>query len=1011
MKTSEFQVYFKGYIASIDEAKQKKAHHDQLRNIFVGFLDKAFGVKCADVELEKGIQFSEVRGYIDALYKDIIFEFKRDLATERDKGLQELTTYIQSLDGNHFGILTDGLVFEVYVLKDGELEKIDSVALKMLPSAQAFIWFDAFLFSEKEIKPTSQDIVKRFGDTSAVFNSSLGKLTAMSLAFQDNPTYKVKFNEWDKLLAKVYGHSVARNQLFLRHTYLSILVKLIAYTALYKPKPKGLELRGILTGKAFVNLTNLAEEDFFCWILMPSLESDSLELLQGLAQHLAVYDMTKVNEDLLKELYENLVDSETKHDLGEVYTPDWLVELTLREANFKAGQSLLDPACGSGTFLFTAIQLLRKQGFADEKLVDEALNNIVGMDVHPMAVTISKVNYVLALTPDLSSYKKTVVIPIYMANSLEGIKPDGKAMIAMVDISAGGKDYFHIPTSMAEHPASLDMVIDEMAKYTSGDEDMALAGFSSYLEGQDYKDWVPFWRNNLKVMRKLVKEGRDTIWTFILKNYYRPAYLNRHKFDIVAGNPPWLSYRYITEPEYQAQVKRLISTTYGLVKKNEGKLFTQMELATLFFVLSTDAYLKKGGTIAFVMPRSVLTGAKQHKHFQEFLQGYQLPSTQLEKIIDAEGVSPLFNVPTCVLIARKQGQVEKVAVKILKGELPSKNVRWSTARAELKTATTQKRADKLFPPTLISSPYLKLIKAGAGIYPRSLWFVQPVASAYGTNQAKPAIETHPEARGKTAKKPWQNIYLKGEVEAQYLYATILGRQLLPFGHTALSLVVLPIEDKPTGLSMVNKEMALGKGHSGLHNWLSQIEKLWDKYKKSGNKSTVYQWLDYVGKLTSQHPTGYYTVLFARVGTLLWSCVVQPGEKLEKSLHIPIQGFIADYVSNMYQTKEPDEAFYLSGFFNSTYVDKATKPYQARGAWGERNISRTPFEVVAIPKFDPNDKNHLRLAEISKECHQKVKKLTLEGKSIGNLRGKVRKALVNELSEIDGLVKEALSLGS
>ena len=67
MKQSEFQVYFKEYVASIEEAKQKKAHHDQLRSIFVGFLDKAFGVKCADVELEKGIQFSEVRGYIDAL--------------------------------------------------------------------------------------------------------------------------------------------------------------------------------------------------------------------------------------------------------------------------------------------------------------------------------------------------------------------------------------------------------------------------------------------------------------------------------------------------------------------------------------------------------------------------------------------------------------------------------------------------------------------------------------------------------------------------------------------------------------------------------------------------------------------------------------------------------------------------------------------------------------------------------------------------------------------------------
>ncbi|MCX8127096.1 MAG: N-6 DNA methylase, partial [Dehalococcoidia bacterium] len=214
----------------------------------------------------------------------------------------------------------------------------------------------------------------------------------MLASAKDDPSCQVKFNEWDKLLAKAYGHSVARNELFLRHTYLSLLVKLLAYAALFKKRPKGQQLSEIITGKAFTNLPNLAEEDFFCWVLAPSLEKEALELLRGLERHLAVYDLTKVDEDLLKELYENLVDRETKHDLGEVYTPDWLVELTLREAEFGGGKRLLDPACGSGTFLFTAIRLLREQGLSGSALVDEALQNIVGVDVHPLAVTISKVN-------------------------------------------------------------------------------------------------------------------------------------------------------------------------------------------------------------------------------------------------------------------------------------------------------------------------------------------------------------------------------------------------------------------------------------------------------------------------------------------------------------------------------------------------------------------------------------------------------------------------------------------
>jgi len=997
-----FQSHFQNYLSVIRRAKDEGASHDYLRSVFIDFARKSFNVDPVEVELEKGIKGTKLRGSIDALYQDIVFEFKRDLRIERDKGKEELERYLRSLGNKqvYFGVLTDGLMFEAYLLQDEGLAKIDEVNLGKLPPEDAFIWFDAFLFSERGLAPTSQDVVKRFGDTSPVFNSSLHSLKRMLASAKDDPSCQVKFNEWDKLLAKAYGHSVARNELFLRHTYLSLLVKLLAYAALFKRRPKGQQLSEIITGKAFTNLPNLAEEDFFCWVLAPSLENEALELLRGLERHLDVYDLTKIDEDLLKDLYENLVDRETKHDLGEVYTPDWLVELTLREAGFGKGKRLLDPACGSGTFLFTAIQLLREQGLQGAPLVDEALQNIVGVDVHPLAVTISKVNYVLALIPDLAAYTKAVVIPVYMANSLEGISPTGGQM---VDISAGDKEYFHIPTSMAEHPASLDKVIDEMGKYTSGDADVALDGFSRQLESQGYKDWVYLWRGNLKLMRKLVKQKRDTIWMFILKNYYRPAYLHRYPFDIIAGNPPWLSYRYITEQEYQTQVKKL-TFSYGLLSKKDVKLYTHMELATLFFVLSADMYLKKGGIIAFVMPRSVLTGAKQHRHFREFLQGYQLPPTQLERLLDVEEVSPLFKVPACVLIARKYGQVEKVTVKTLKGQLAGKNIKWSTAKAELKATTKQKPADKIFPPALEPSPYLRQIKEGATIVPRSLWFVQPVASAYGINQAKPAIETHPEAQ-RTAQRSWQNIHFKGEVEAQYLYATLLGRQLLPFGHTELSLVILPMEDKPRGLSMVNKEMALGKGHSGLHEWLSKVDKLWTERRKERSPEDTYSRLDYQRLLTSQHPTGYYTVMYNTAGTNLASCVISPA--LSKTA-LPVHGFAADADTYYHQTKDDMEAHYLCAFLNAPYVDETIKPYQTRGQWGARHIHRRPFEYVPIPRFDPEDEKHRKLATLSQACHRKVAKLSLTGKSIGFLRNKVREHLKEELAEINSLVKIILA---
>jgi type I restriction-modification system DNA methylase subunit len=101
--------------------------------------------------------------------------------------------------------------------------------------------------------------------------------------------------------------------------------------------------------------------------------NEALTMLQRLAQSFVVYDLKKINEDLLKQLYQNLVDPATRHELGEFYTPDWLAELTLREIDYHPGQSLLDPSCGSGTFLFLAIRRLAEQGLTGWALVDFAL--------------------------------------------------------------------------------------------------------------------------------------------------------------------------------------------------------------------------------------------------------------------------------------------------------------------------------------------------------------------------------------------------------------------------------------------------------------------------------------------------------------------------------------------------------------------------------------------------------------------------------------------------------------
>jgi len=1021
MNLAEFESQFQQYLNRIEEAKLAKAHHDQLRSIFIAFLSRTFGVDYEEFELEKGIKAAKVRGFIDALFQDIVFEFKRDLDAEREAGKRELTDYLTSLrDGTYFGVLTDGLFFEVYILRENRLEKIDSISLRTLPSEDAFSWFDGFLFSVKELAPSSRDIVKRFGPRSPVFLSSFQKLKNMFNQSKDNPSVKVKFEEWDKLLAKVYGSSIASDELFLRHTYLSILVKLIAYLALFREKPKQKdEFFSILEGEAFRQrgFQNLAESDFFTWVLSAPLLSDAHGLLRGLAQHISVYDLSKINEDLLKELYQQLVDPETRHDLGEFYTPDWLADLTLRQAFWGKGKSLLDPACGSGTFLFIAIRLLREQGLHGAVLVEKATEDIVGVDVHPLAVTIAKINYLLALAPELTGYGEKLTIPIYMADSLvtrEKLSFGEEAF----SVTVTGGEKFGIPADMTVAPDTLDRVIDEMRFYAGKPTEEAIAGFEAYLKRQGYDRWLWLWLQNLRLMMKLVQEGRDTIWAFILKNYYRPIFFCQKSFTLVAGNPPWLAYRYIRDPNYQSQIKKL-TMSYKLLASKDVKLFTQMDTSTLFFAYSLYMYVRKSETIAFVMPRSVITGAKQHANFRNFITGKDVAFWQpkLRKLIDLEKVivsetatKGIFNVPACVLIAR-QGQKEDRPVQRLdiKGTLPKKNLSWQEAQTHLAIQRSRISPEVLFPPATKESYYFEHFRAGANMYPRCFWFVRPATSKGLTviDRTKPYLKTHPDIE-KSAKETWKGIEISGEVEAGFLYATLLGKHLLPFGYTRLDLVVLPLEISEIGVRMLNSQAALRDGYSGLHNWLSQVENLWQARKKRTVRENVYQWVDYRRKLLSQHSSGYYNVLSGKCGTHIASCMVDATSGSLEVESRSTNGFFNDTGIFFYQTKELREAHYLCALLNSQYVDEAIKFSQPKGAWGEREVQRRPFEVLLIPKFDAKDKKHLRLAELSQECHRRVAQLALEGKSIGSLRNKVRDYLSTELHEIDKLVKTILA---
>jgi len=687
----------------------------------------------------------------------------------------------------------------------------------------------------------------------------------------------------------------------------------------------------------------------------------------------------------------------------------------------------LDPGCGSGTFLCNAVHILKKrlldEGKQPSDVLDVILDDVVGVDVNALAVIIARANYVVALG-DLLQLGKRIIIPIYVADSVRIPRVTEtlteKGMISVYEFRVEvennkGKPKFYaiqIPKSAATQKMVLTAVVDSFKAAISSyrarkNRKEAFEVFARSCSVELSEDELSVLNVMLNTVLTLVDKGLDAIWVFMLSNIYAPLTLVQSKFDMVVGNPPWIAMRYIENRNYQDFLKQRV-LAYELLDSEQVHLFTHMEMATLFFCNSIDLYLEENGMIAFVMPRSVLTGALHHVKFKQFGK----PKTKLVKIFDFEDVSPLFNVPSCVLIA-VEGEATSYPVMARRyaGKLDEKNIRLSSAIRQLSAS------DYMYEPPKIPtgrSWYHDKVREGATLVPRSLWFIDfDVHETLGVDTSRPLVKTSMDVlRG--AKEPWRDIELRGNIEADFIYATLLGGDVVPFGFSKIRPVVLPVEARTTGYRLIDVNVLRNRGFVDTADWLEKAQKLWEERRTEKARSRfprILGRLDYNGLLSIQDPSKTYVVLYNASGTNLVSCVIKnaqlPQFRILKA-RIEPKGFIADAKTWFYETNNEKEAYFICAVLNSNVVNSAVKPLQTRGLFGERDIHRRPF-MMPIPRFEEKNATHLELAEISIKCSIKIAPLQFKRKSIGGKRKEAMQVITKEIERIDELTSELLCL--
>lgn len=112
------------------------------------------------------------------------------------------------------------------------------------------------------------------------------------------------------------------------------------------------------------------------------------QLIKKLVSELSEYDWDSLRDDVLGSIFEHLIPKEQQLQYGQFYTPQRVADVLVAFAVDGSG-SILDPGCGSGTFLMSAYDYLKWKYHLPH---EDILSKIWGFDISPFAAELAAIN-------------------------------------------------------------------------------------------------------------------------------------------------------------------------------------------------------------------------------------------------------------------------------------------------------------------------------------------------------------------------------------------------------------------------------------------------------------------------------------------------------------------------------------------------------------------------------------------------------------------------------------------
>lgn len=954
------------------------------------------------------------RRRIDIATGATVIEVKKRLTNESADAdyINQLAGYVttrMSQDGSRYnGILTDGKTWWLFEQSpaDGSFARRSTFELAPGATGAGLIeWLQAVLATRSNITPTHANIESLLGASSPAYGQDVAYLLDLYAQVRINPTVGLKRDLWARLLRSALGtgFDTDNDKLFIDHTLLVVEASVIGHAVMELPLDDLLQHpERLLSGDEFrqAGIYNVIESGFFDWIL---LAEGGKQYLSRIVKRIQMFDWSDIDHDVLKILYESVINADVRKGMGEYYTPDWLAEgVTAKVLDKPLEQSALDPACGSGTFLFQAIRRIitaaEAAGWDSPTIVEHVQSHVFGLDIHPVSVLLARVTYLLALGEHLQD-RGVVWVPVHLGDSMQWYQP-GDHEENVITINTEGVDLADVqnatlfsiartltfPLNSMGDTDTFDQLVtamtDRAKEYTDPttprpEVDSVLENFGITSGTKDYA----LLAETFATLCDLNAEGRDSIWGFYIRNQVRPLWLSMpgRRVDVLIGNPPWVAYRYMT-PDLQEKY-RAFANRYNLW--HGGKVATQQDLVGLFITRSVAKYLNDGGTFGFVTPLAVLS-RKAYEGFRAGRWGTYLRG-EFTETWDLDKMRPrgFFPVPSAVVFGTRHTfhDPTKFSEEPACGFPPTKKVLsglrvrndWP-ATYEALTVTEAKNVE-LGTDAGDRSPYNEVVVNGATIFPRMLFFVEEqtqTTSRLGRTQGTTTVESY---RTNLEKEPWKSQpSWSATLPSRYVFDVHLGSTVVPFGLLEPWRAVLPIDRQ-----QLMDEQQLNNADNSMRDWWRDVSQRWETNKTKQSKLSLMDNLDYQSKLSKQLNAVKHRVLYTASGnTVAAARIADPRAVIEHKLYwMPANG--------------KEEARYLTAILNAPVTTELVAVYQSRGLFGGRDFDKNVWRLP-IPKFDPADPLHAQLVDLATKAEEVAAEVDAGNYGFQKHRQLVRQAL-------------------